>query len=117
MSAHFSTARHSGARRYVRVRERPWPIIASTLMPVCDGCGQPFEPICPTPKCPARKTVLQMFRVEDGEGQETYYGTVPDGWGRVDRSEAMRQRKAVERPGYSRRNRADRGRRDARGRA
>ena len=86
-------------------------------MPLCADCGAPWEPICPTGKCPARKTLLQMFRVEDGEGRETFYGTLPaGGWGEVDRGEAMRQRKAVERPGYSRGKRAGRGRHDARGR-
>jgi hypothetical protein len=55
-----------------------------------------------------------MIRVEDGEGSERYFGTRPDGWGTVDRAEAMRQRKAVERPGYSRGKR--RTRHDVRGR-
>lgn len=115
MSAHFSTARLKRPR-YVKRRGQPWPSIMNEDR-VCVDCGAPFEPICPTVKCPARRVVLTMFRVEAGEGSvsERHYGPSPAGaWGLIGRDLAMRiRREAVAGPRYAGRNRAGSNRRDA----
>jgi hypothetical protein len=79
---------------YRRVKGSPWPAIVFEDRPTCHDCGAPFEPICPTYKCPARRTVAER------EPEPTRYaGTLPDGsWGSITEAESRRQRLEADRP-------------------
>jgi hypothetical protein len=80
---------------YRRVKGSPWPAIVFEDRPTCHDCGAPFEPICPTYKCPARKTVLSMMHAESSPEPTKYAGLTPESggevWGAITETESRRQ--------------------------
>jgi hypothetical protein len=92
-----NTAGRNGVT-YRRQKGSPWPSIVCGDAR-CHDCGEPFEPICSTYKCPARRTVLVILRAEREPEPTKYAGTLPDGtWGFVTEAEAKRQRLEADRP-------------------
>jgi hypothetical protein len=109
MSRHFSTRTADRRVEYRRLRGQHWPALI-IVGPECGAtvtkpnggtvtCHAPFEPICSTYRCPARKHVLAMLRAEREPEPTRYAGTLPDGsWGYISEEEARRQRLEVDRP-------------------
>lgn len=80
---------------YRRVKGSVWPSIVFADRPTCHDCGAPFEPICPTYKCPARRTVLSIMHAENAPEPTNYRGFTPDSdyleWGIITEAESRRQ--------------------------